>query len=239
MPYSKLKLLGAACLTCLALTLAAGPVPASAAGSALAHLRVVGGPTLADQDQVTGDVTIKTDPNADCFGPPGGSGQSVAVPGPSALGIVKDAADSNGALRPLSVTDQFGFGLGVCGIGGYTFDQGSNSFWYVKAHHVGLQVRADQYTIRQRDDLPWYLTPSYPPPDELSLSAPTSVESGQPFTVTVTAYDDSGAGHPVAGAGVTGADAPTAADGTTTVSLTSTAALQAFHSPDIPSNQRI
>src|SRR3954451_21965989 len=125
MPYRKFKHLGVACLSCLALALAAGPAPASAAGSALAHLRVVGGPTLADQDQVSGDVTIKTDPGADCFGPPGGSGQSAAVPGPSALGIVKAASDNNGALRPLSVTDQFGFGLGVCGIGGYTFDQGS------------------------------------------------------------------------------------------------------------------
>jgi len=236
MPFTKLKPLGAALAVCLGILVPAG----SAQASVQAHVRVVTGPTLADQDQVTGDVTIRSDPGATCFGAgTGGSGNNVNVPGPSALGIVKDASDSNGALRPLSVTDHFAFGLGVCGIGGYTFDSSSSSFWYVKVNHVGLQVGADQYAIKAGDDVLWYLTPGYPPPNELVLSAPATVQSGQPFTVKVIGYDDSGNATPVAGAGVTGSQAPTGADGTTTVTLAGSAALQAFHAPDIPSNQKI
>src|SRR5919198_1342069 len=136
MPYSKALRPGVACLVIFASMLLPG---GAVAGTTTAHLRVVNtaGTTLADQSQVTGDVTIKTDPGATCFGPPGGSGNNVNVPGPSALGIVKDAADSNPALRPLSVTDQFSFGLGVCGIGGFTFHQGDSAFWYLKVNHAG------------------------------------------------------------------------------------------------------
>jgi Ca2+-binding RTX toxin-like protein len=60
-----------------------------------------------------------------------------------------------------------------------------------------------------------------------------------PFTATVYSYSDSGARSPVAGALVTGADLPTAADGTTAVQLTRTVSLQALHGVDIPSNQAI
>src|SRR5437763_9929138 len=239
MPYRKLKTLGAACVACLALAIGAGP--ASAAEDVLAHVRVVGGPTLADQDQVTGTTTIKSDPNADCFGSgSGGSGDGVTLHGANALGIVKDASQTVSALLPISVTDSFysTYGsLGVCGFGGY--QARGSSFWYVKVNHAGLQVGGDQYPLQPGDDVLWYLSPSYPPPDELSLSAPATVGSGQPFTVKVTAYDDSGAQHPVDGAGVTGADAPTGPDGTTTMSLTATSSLQALHGPDIPANQEI
>jgi hypothetical protein len=239
MPYRKLTILGAALFACLALVIAAAP--ASAAEGVLAHLRVVAGPTLADQDQVTGTTSIKSDPNAECFGSgTGGSGDSVTLQGANALGIVKDASQSDSALLPISVTDHFysSFGsLGVCGFGGY--QASGSSFWYVKVNHTGLQVGGDQYPLNSGDDVLWYLSPSFPPPDELSLSAPNVVESGQPFTVKVTAYDDSGAQKPVDGAGVTGADFPTGPDGTTTLSLTSTSSLQALHGSDIPSNQEI
>jgi hypothetical protein len=239
MPYRKLKMLGAACLACVALTIAVAP--ASAAENVLAHIRVVGGPTLADQDQVTGTTSIKSDPNADCFGPgSGGSGNSVTLQGANALGIVKDASQTDSALLPISVTDSFysSYGsLGVCGFGGYKAS--GSSFWYVKVNHTGLQVGGDQYPLTAGDDVLWYLSPGFPPPDELSLSAPAAVESGQPFTVKVTAYDDSGAQKPVDGAGVTGADIPTGPDGTTTLSLNATSSLQAVHGPDIPSNQEI
>ena len=52
-------------------------------------------------------------------------------------------------LRPLSVTDAFvddGFGLGVCGIGGFK-SQGS-SFWYLKRNHVGAQVSGSQLEVQ-------------------------------------------------------------------------------------------
>jgi hypothetical protein len=218
-------------------------VPSAAvAGTTTADLRVLNtaGTTLAEQSQVTGDVTIKTDPGAQCFGPPGGSGDNVDVPGPSALGIVKDAADSNSALRPLSVTDQFSFGLGVCGIGGYTFDQGDTAFWYLKVNHVGAQVGGDQYLLNGGDDVLWYLSPTFSPlPNELALHAPAVAQSNQPFTVRVTSYDDSGQASPVGGAVVNGAEQPTSGDGTTTVRLTHSVALQALHGADIPSNLEI
>jgi hypothetical protein len=239
MPYSKTVRLGVGCLASFMVLLAPG---GAAAGTTTAQLRVVNtaGTTLADQSQVTGDVTIKADPGATCFGPPGGSGNNVNVPGPSALGIVKDAADSNATLRPLSVTDQFSFGLGLCGIGGSSFHQGDTAFWYLKVNHVGAQVGGDQYILNPGDKVLWYLTPTYSPlPNELELVAPTVAQSGQPFTVRVFSYDDAGQRSPVSGALVTGADSPTGSDGTTTVELTRSVALQALHGADIPSNRAI
>jgi hypothetical protein len=232
MPNKKLKPVGAACLTLLVLAVCAAP---ALAGTTTAHVRVVNtaGTTLANQSQVTGDVTIRTDPGATCFGPPGGSGNNVSVPGPSALGIVKDAGLS------LSVTDQFSFGLGVCGIGGFSFHQGDSAFWYLKVNHVGAQVGGDQYILHAGDDVLWYLSPGFPPPNELQLVAPATARSGVPFTATVYGYSDSGVRSPVAGALVTGADQPTGADGTTLLSVTRTLALQALHGADIPSNQAI
>src|SRR2546423_4127392 len=218
MPKKMLEPVGLACLLLLLSLSAAG---SALAGTTTAHLRVVNtaGATLADQSQVTGDVSIQTDPGAKCFGPPGGSGNSVNVPGPSALGIVKDASASDPALRPLSVTDQFGFGLGVCGIGGFTFHQGDSAFWYLKVNHVGAQVGGDKYLLHAGDDVLWYLSPGFPAPNELQLVAPATAKSGVPFTATVYSYDDTGARSPVAGALVTGADQPIGADGSTSSEL--------------------
>ena len=238
MPFSRTLAPGAVCLALIAaLLLATG----ATAASTTAQLRVVNttGTTLADQSQVTGDVSIKTDPGATCFGPPGGSGNTVNVPGPSALGIVKDASDTNAALRPLSITDQFSFGLGICGIGGSTFNQGDSAFWYLKVNHVGAQVGGDQLPIKANDEVLWYLSPGFPPPSELQLVAPPVAQSGKPFTVRVSAFSDSGQKSPVAGALVTGAQSPTGADGTTAVTLTQGVALQALHGADIPSNKEI
>ena len=161
------------------------------------------------------------------------------MPGPSALGLVKDTADSNPALRPLSVTDQFGFGLGVCGIGGSTFNQGDTASWYLKVNHVGATVGGDQYLLKAGDDVLWYLSPGYPYPNELQLVAPTVAQSSKPFTVSVFSFNDAGQRRPVAGALVTGADLPTGGDGTTTVDLSRSATLQALHGADIPSNTAI
>ena len=238
MPFSRTLAPGAVCLALIAaLLLATG----ATAASTTAQLRVVNttGTTLADQSQVTGDVSIKTDPGATCFGPPGGSGNTVNVPGPSALGIVKDASDTTAALRPLSITDQFSFGLGICGIGGSTFNQGDSAFWYLKVNHVGAQVGGDQLPIKANDEVLWYLSPGFPPPSELQLVAPPVAQSGKPFTVRVSAFSDSGQKSPVAGALVTGAQSPTGADGTTAVTLTQGVALQALHGADIPSNKEI
>src|SRR2546423_1550235 len=133
MPYGKLKALGACC----AVVALAAFAPVSAAGTINAGLRVVttNGKTLADQSQLTGDATIPTDPGADCFGPgTGGSGNDVHTSGPNALGLVQDASQSDTALRPLSVTDYFSFGLGVCGIGGFKVPASSSPSWYLKVN---------------------------------------------------------------------------------------------------------
>ncbi len=207
-----------------------------------ADLRVVNTPgkTLADFRQYTGTVEIKADPGADCFGQgTGGSGDRVRIGGSTALGAVRDALGSESRLRPLSVTDAFadqGFGLGVCGIGGYE-SQGS-SFWYVKRNHVGAQVSGSQLKVHQGDDILWYLSPGFPPPLELALAAPVRAKPNVPFAVTVHSYADDGTRHPAAGVSVTNAAAPTGPAGHARVSLAAgTHVLRASDSPDIPSNR--
>ena len=220
-------------------------LPAGASATTGADLRVVNtaGRTLADQRQYTGTVWIKTDPDADCFGAPGGSGDRVRVPGATALGIVRDALETDLDLRPLSVTDQFSFGLAVCGIGG--FQASGSSFWYLKHNHAGAQVGGDQLTLQQGDQVLWYLSPGFPPPVELALRAPARAKPGVPFEVTVLQFDDSGARLPAAGATVYGGTSPvtTGPQGKATVTVTTqgTSALRATRSSDgsIPSNRVI
>jgi hypothetical protein len=208
-----------------------------------ADLRVVNtaGRTLAEQRQYTGTVQIRTDPNADCFGAPGGSGDRVRVPGATGLGIVRDALETDGDLRPLSVTDQFSFGLAVCGIGG--FQAGGSSFWYLKHNHTGAQVGGDQLALRHGDQVLWYLSPGFPPPVELALRAPARAKPGVPFEVSVVQFDDSGSQSPAVGATVSGGTNPVRTGprgkAMVTVSGSGTAALRATRSSptSIPSNR--
>jgi hypothetical protein len=217
--------------------------PAFASATTGADLRVVNsaGRTLAEQRQYTGTVQIRTDPDADCFGPPGGSGDRVTVPGATGLGIVRDALETDRDLRPLSITDQFSFGLAVCGIGG--FEAGGSSFWYLKRNHVGAQVGGDQLRLRQGDQVLWYLSPGFPPPVELALRAPARAKPGVPFEVTVLQFDDAGAARAAAGATVSGGTTPvrTGPQGKAmvTVSTQGTRTLRATRSSDgsIPSNR--
>jgi hypothetical protein len=235
-----LRLGGSAATVAIALLLyLPGTAPAATKGVAL---RVIdsAGHTLAEHQQYTGSVRIKTDPDADCFGQgTGGSGDRVPVAGATALGAVSDALRWDGDLRPLSVTDTFvddGFGLGVCGIGGVE-SQGS-SFWYLKADHVGAQVSGSQLTLHRGERILWYLTPSYPPPAELELRAPARAEPGVPYEVTAFSYGDDGTRTAAVGASVDGADQPTDAAGHTMVTSASAGSdvLRATHGPDIPSN---
>ncbi len=214
------------------------PAPAATRG---VDLRVVntGGRTLAEFRQYTGAVTIDTDPHAECFGQgTGGSGDRVKLASPTALGAVRAALPSAPDLRPLSITDAFadqGFGLGVCGIGGYL--AGGSSYWYVKRNHVGAQVSGSQLKVRQGDDILWYRTPGYPPPPEFALQAPARARPQVPFQVTVYSYADDGTRHPAVGASVTGASAPTNSTGHAMVTASAgTHALRASDPPAIPSN---
>jgi hypothetical protein len=197
------------------------------------------GKSLASFRQYTGTVQLKTDPQATCFGQgTGGSGDRVRIDGSTALGAVRDALGSEPALKPLSVTDAFeddGFGLGVCGIAGY--ESHGSSFWYVKRNHVGAQVSGSQLKVHQGDDVLWYLSPGFPPPRELTLSAPVTAKPNVPFQVTVHSYADDGTHRPAAGAKVTDAAGPTGAGGHTMVTAPAgTVVLRATHSPEIPSS---
>jgi hypothetical protein len=231
-----------------------GPAAAAVAlslllpGAALAatigvDLRVVNtaGRTLAEHRQYTSTVSVKTDPQANCFGQgTGGSGDRVQVNGATALGAVRDGLAWDGDLRPLSVTDAFlddGFGLGVCGIGG--FESQGSSFWYLKGDHAGSQVSGSQQRVHAGEDVLWYLAPTFPPPPELRLNAPARAQPDVPYQVIVYSYADDGTRSPAAGARVTGAAAPTGAGGRTMVTSTQegTDTLQATHGRDIPSNR--
>jgi hypothetical protein len=211
MPISALKTRVALAAWVAALSLLA---PAMATATEGVDLRVLNtaGHTLTELRQYTGTVHIDTDPGADCFGAgTGGSGKSVRVAGPTALGLVNDASETDADLRPLSVTDAFSFGLGVCGIGG--FEASGGSFWYLKVDHFGSQTGGDQTPVGHGDTILWYLSPGFPPARELFLRAPARAEVGVPYQVTVLSYGDGGNAAPAAGATVTDAALPTDADG--------------------------
>ncbi len=223
----------------LALTLVLSTSAASGAGGTAVELRVVGsGNAVVAQDLLNAATTsIKTSPKATCFGKgTGGSGKSVTIKGPTALGALGQAAKSTAALRPLLVTDHFisEFGLGLCGIG-KSASTGKLS-WYLKVNHKNPNKSGETVKLHSGDEVLWALEP-YPYPSELSLNAPPTAEAGKPFTVTVFSYDDKGKKKPAKGVTVTGASAPTDAAGNATVTISGPTVLAATHGKDIPSNQ--
>jgi len=222
----------------LSLSLAAG----AAAKGFSAELRVVGGggKLLAEKTQSTATTAVRTDPKASCFGPgSGGSGDSVSIPGNTAMGLLARASKSVATLRPLSISDSFDFGLAVCGVGSGVA-KGSSS-WYLKVNHRSLAVSGDAAKIKPGDEVLWALAttraPSYKYPEELALSAPAKATGGMPFTVSVHTYNEKGVRKPASGVKVTGAADPTGADGKTTVLLGKPALLIATDGENIPSNR--
>jgi hypothetical protein len=234
MPKPISSRLAAACALAIVL-LAVVPVTASAKRVS-ASLRVVGkgGKVLTEKTLRTGTMSIKTSRGANCFGKgTGGSGRSVKVRGATALGLLAQASRSTPSLRPLLITDAFDFGLGICGVGKSRVS--GRASWYLKVNHRGAQVGGDAYRLHGGDEVLWDLAPSFPYPDELVLKAPEAALPGVPFRVRVLSYDEKGKRRPVSGASVTGAAAPTGADGTTTVTLTESSSLRATHGREIPS----
>jgi hypothetical protein len=202
-------------------------------------LRVVGkaGRTLTDQFVNAKTTSIKTSPKATCLGGgTGGSGRSVKIPGATALGVLGQASKLTPSLRPLLTTDHFlsEFGLGLCGIG--KSQTTKKLSWYLKVNHRNPNEGGELVKLQAGDEVLWALEP-YPYPDELALSAPHEAEAGKPFTVSVFSYDEKGKKAPAAGVSVTGAGAPTGADGTATVTLSTPGTLIASDGKDIPSNQ--
>jgi hypothetical protein len=224
----------AVCVLALCVTVAFA-ASASAKGFTTT-LRVVGTGkvVLAEKEVKTSDISIKTSKQATCFGSgTGGSGKSVAVPGNTALGLLAVGAKSTPKLSPLSITDHFSFGLGVCGIGKSKVK--GESSWYVKVNHKGTTVSASKAKIKAGDEVLFDLAPSYPYPDELVVAAPEEATARVPFTVTVYAYNEKGQRKPVQGAAVTGAIGPTDKQGKVSVTLTKPTALLAGLGEDIPS----
>src|SRR4051794_26478781 len=108
--------LAAACALALLVVLSCASL--AAAKAPRVDLRVVGsgGKTLSEQFVNAKTTSIKTSPKATCLGKgTGGSGKSVQVKGPTALGVLGQASKLTPSLRPLLVTDHFlsEFGLGL------------------------------------------------------------------------------------------------------------------------------
>jgi hypothetical protein len=177
MPNSSLRALWAFALAVGSAALL--PSVSHAQEDVVAKLRVLG-PAETELDSgthyVTGTERIKTSRRARCFiGGEGGSGDAVRLPGATAMGLLETAGDSNPDLDPLLVTDEFGFGLGLCGIGEAKAD--TSNFWNVTVNHQALQVGGDQVSLSSGDDVLWNLT-EFPPPPELVLSAAPGTTNG-------------------------------------------------------------
>ena len=222
----------------LAFLIMAGTAQA-APNKAAVDVRVIDsdGSTLNDTRQYTGTATVKTSKQADCFGDgTGGSGDSVTVPGATALGVVSDAARWQKLLKPLSITDSFDFGLGVCGFGEAIAP--STGYWYLKQNHVGSMTGGDQTKVKTGDDILWYLIEDYnlPTPSELEIKAPFAAERGKTVPVKVFEYADDGTKTPAAGATIKGTGVVTGADGTAQVPVTANlTSLEAVRAGAIPS----
>src|SRR5215218_6329239 len=230
--------LAAACTLALSLSLVLA-TGASAAGFK-AELRVVGsgGKALVEKPIATATTEVNTSPKAECFGKgSGGSGDPVTIKGNTAMGLLAHASKLVASLRPLLISDSFDFGLALCGIG-KSVAKGSSS-WYLKINHKSLSVGGDVAKIHAGDEVLYALAtteaPDYKYPEELVLTGPNTAKAGAPFTVRVFSYDEKGKSKPQAGVKVTGASAPTGADGRTTVTLTEPAKLTATATGEIPS----
>lgn len=238
MPRSNSFRLAAACALALSLTLVFTAL--AAAKGLQADLRVIGSSSkvLAEKTLPSADVSLKTSPKANCFGPDNaGSGDTVQIKGNTAMGLLASGAKTIPALKPLLITDAFDFGLAICGVGS-SVAKGSSS-WYLKINHKAQMVSGDTAKIKAGDEVLWALAkteaPDYTYPEELVLSAPASATAGMEFTVRVWAYDEKGRKTPAEGAKVSGAAEPTGADGRTTVTLAKPAKLSAKASGDLPS----
>ncbi len=233
-------------LIALCALLAATIAPASAGASAGVDLRVATlSGTLADQRQFTDTTSVPTSPAAKCFfGGKGGTGKPFATAGPNALGAAVEAAQSDPTLNPIAVTDEFSFGLGVCGFGG--INSGATEFWQVRVNHIALQVAGNLAILGSGDEVLWVLAPNpvcepnppftcQPTAPELKLEAPAKATPGSSVPVQVTEYNDAGVPKPAVGAAVTGAGQPTDASGATSVVVSSTTSLTATRAGAIPS----
>lgn len=235
-----------------ALSLLATLPALASAKTVRAELRVLTPTRVLDPGTtyLVGAHRVSTDPGADCnFGGAGGSGAAIDFAQPTALGLLDAGAEANPDLRPLSVTDEFGFGLAICGIG--AVDDQEGTFWYLKRNHTELTVGADQEPIRNGDEILVYLAPDNFPaanPAELELRAPARAQAQSQFEVSViehacvadsTTFEITCESTPADGVQIKGVrgGVTTEADGAATVEATGagTLDLTAVRGADIPS----
>lgn len=174
----------------------------------------------------------------------GGKGESHTLEGATALGLLDFARAHNDRLDPLRVSDEFDFGLLVCGIGSFVADESESKFWTYKVNHVAPEVGADQYSLKPGDEVLWvyanYATGANSG-NELELAAPGTVEPGESFEVKVSQYDFAGTKSPAAGARVQvlgGEEVVTDEEGKAQVTLDGkrkSPVLRAYRGTDIPS----
>ena len=152
----------------------------------------------------------------------GGSGAKGSITGPTALGLLIQAADFTRALRPVQISDEFEeLGPFVCGIGG--FEGSADAYWLYKVDHVDPQVGGDQMTIdRSHDEVLYYFVDNASGANtgnELELIlADNVVRAGEPVEVTVREYDLEGRATPAEGVRLMGAsNVMTGPDGTAEV----------------------
>jgi hypothetical protein len=168
-----------------------------------------------------------------------GSGDTERMSGPTALGILDYADNTNRRLRPVEVSDRFDFGLLVCGIGGHRAFSASR-FWLYKVDHRSATVASDQFRLRNGDDVLWYLVDTVAGQNtgsELDLVAPARARPGEEVGVQVLSYDEAGNSTPAAGATVSFGQGSvvTGADGTARFTPGGFVTLRATRGPDIPS----
>jgi hypothetical protein len=137
------------------------------------------------------------------------------------------------------VSDEFSFGLLVCGVGGSNAG-GSSSFWLYKVNHVSPEVSADAFTVKSGDDVLWFFVDgARNSGDELELVAPARVRPSEQFDVQVYAYDFAGVRRPIQGVTVTGGGASATSDAAGVARLALERAgnrtLRASLDPNIPS----
>jgi uncharacterized protein DUF4430 len=149
----------------------------------------------------------------------GGTGKSYTIDGPSALGLLVQAADFTRALRPVQISDEFDFGKFVCGVGG--FEGSDTDYWSYKVDHVLPEIGADQFPIkRSHHEVLWYFVHGLSNSgNELELELSDNiVKAGRPVEVTVRQYDVNGQATPAAGVTLQGAgDVMTDANGKASV----------------------
>lgn len=201
-----------ALLLALAATLLFSAQPAQAR-TALAELRVEGPAQTLDPGTwyVTGTERVKRGQGDECDPRSG----STRFAGPSALGILGSAADSNQNLDPVRARDT-DFGPQVCQVGSLrsfgSFPGDSGGFLYWVDYVSGFSS-ADLAELRGGERVLWYYAEfgSAPVNDGLPLElkgVPARDGDGE-FEVRVVAHDFDGTPRPADGATILGAESVT------------------------------